>query len=93
MKKNNGKWCMCVDYTDLNSACPKDVFPVPSIDKLVDSVSGFRVLSFMDAKSGYTQIPMYPPVQEKPVFMMDKGNYCFRVMLFGLKNVEATYQE
>ncbi|KAK2374249.1 hypothetical protein QL285_075225 [Trifolium repens] len=53
VKKNNGKWRMCVDYTDLNRACPKDAYPLPSIDKLVDNSSGFKLLSFMDAYSGY----------------------------------------
>ncbi|GAU41009.1 hypothetical protein TSUD_178480 [Trifolium subterraneum] len=54
VKKSNGKWRMCVDYTDLNRACPKDVYPLPNIDKLVDNSSGFKLLSFMDAYSGAT---------------------------------------
>lgn len=51
---------MCVDYTNLNRACPKDSFPLPQIDQLVDSPSGHEVLSFLDAYSGYNQIPMHP---------------------------------
>jgi hypothetical protein len=65
VKKANGKWCMCTDYTDLNEACPKDPFPLLCIDKLVDNATGYRYLSFMDAYSGYNQIPMYPEDQEK----------------------------
>jgi hypothetical protein len=53
VKKSNGKWRMCVDITDLNKACPKDSFPLPRIDLLVDSMSGHELLSFMDAFSGY----------------------------------------
>jgi hypothetical protein len=60
VKKSNGKWRMCVDFTNLNKACPKDSFPLPRIDALVDSTSGYELLSFMDAFSGYNQILMHP---------------------------------
>ena len=53
VKKANGKWRMCVDFTDLNKACPKDSYPLPCMDQLVDSTVGHRLLSFMDAFSGY----------------------------------------
>ena len=53
VKKANRKWRMCTDYTNLNRACPKDAYPLPSIDKLVDGAFGFQVLSFLDAYSGY----------------------------------------
>ena len=56
VKKANGKWRMCVDFTDLNKACPKDNFPLPRIDQLVDSTAGHKLLTFMDAFSGYNQI-------------------------------------
>ncbi|XP_072064408.1 uncharacterized protein [Arachis hypogaea] len=56
VKKHNGKWHMCVDFTDLNKACPKDSYPLPSIDCLVDNASGYEKFSFMDAYSGYNQI-------------------------------------
>ena len=92
VKKSNRKWRMCTDYTDLNKACPKDPYPLPSIDALVDASSGYRYLSFMDAYSGYNQIPMYPPDQEKTSFLTPKANYCYIVMPFGLKNAGATYQ-
>ena len=58
VKKSNGKWCMCVDFTDLNCACPKDSFPLPRIDQLVDSTASHELLTFMDAFSGYNQICM-----------------------------------
>nr|KYP67625.1 Transposon Ty3-G Gag-Pol polyprotein [Cajanus cajan] len=61
VKKNSGKWRMCVDYTNLNKACPKDSYPLPSIDRLVDEASGHALLSFLDAYSGYNQIMMHPP--------------------------------
>ncbi|XP_015953524.1 uncharacterized protein LOC107477943 [Arachis duranensis] len=83
---------MCVDYTDLNKACPKDAFPLPNIDGLVDAASGHRYLSFMDAYSGYNQIPMHRPDEEKTAFITPDGTYCYTVMPFGLKNAEATYQ-
>ena len=53
VKKENGKWRMCVDFTDLNNACPKDSFPIPKIDQLMDSMVGHKLLTFMDAFSGY----------------------------------------
>ena len=59
--KKGGKWRVCVDYTDLNKACPKDSFPVLKIDQLVDSTIGNKMLSFIDAYSGYNQIRMHPP--------------------------------
>ncbi|CAJ2638239.1 unnamed protein product [Trifolium pratense] len=92
VKKSNGKWRMCVDYTDLNRACPKDSYPLPCIDKLVDNSSSFKLLSFMDAYSGYNQIPMAVADKEKTAFMTESGNYYYNVMPFGLKNAGATYQ-
>jgi hypothetical protein len=59
VKKSNGDWRICIDYTDLNKECPKDPFPLPSIDSLVDATSGFKYLCFMEALSGYNQIKMY----------------------------------
>ena len=92
VKKSNGKWRMCVDFTDLNKACPKDSFPLPRIDQMVDSTSGHDLLSFMDAFSGYNQIMMDEDDQEKTSFITDKGIYYYRAMPFGLKNAGATYQ-
>nr|KYP66897.1 Transposon Ty3-I Gag-Pol polyprotein [Cajanus cajan] len=92
VKKSNGKWRMCVDYTDLNKACPKDAYPLPSIDRLVDGASGYAMLSFLDAYSGYNQILMYPPDEEYTAFITEQAKYCYHVMPFGLKNAGATYQ-
>ncbi|XP_057456527.1 uncharacterized protein LOC130747570 [Lotus japonicus] len=92
VKKANGKWRMCVDYTYLNKACPKYSYPLPSIDKLVDEASGNELLSLMDAYSGYHQIKMHPPDEDKTTFMTTRVNYCYQTMPFGLKNAGATYQ-
>ncbi|CAL8990397.1 unnamed protein product [Prunus brigantina] len=83
---------MCQDYTDLNKACPKDSFPLPRIDQLVDATAGHELLSFMDAYSGYNQIFMDPADSEHTAFITDRGLYCYNVMPFGLKNAGATYQ-
>ncbi|XP_014511627.1 uncharacterized protein LOC106770327 [Vigna radiata var. radiata] len=91
VKKASGQWRMCTDYTDLNKACLKDSYPLPSIDVLVDGASGHQILSFLDAYSGYNQIPMHGPDREKTAFMADQANFCYEVMPFGLKNVGATY--
>nr|KYP38827.1 Retrovirus-related Pol polyprotein from transposon 17.6 [Cajanus cajan] len=92
VKKSNGKWRMCTDYTDLNKACPKDAYPLPHIDALVDGAADHQRLSFLDAYSGYNQIPMYPPDETKTAFITDSANFCYKVMPFGLKNAGATYQ-
>nr|KYP63499.1 Retrovirus-related Pol polyprotein from transposon 17.6 [Cajanus cajan] len=92
VKKANDKWRMCTDYTDLNKACPKDDYPLPHIDALVDGAVGHHMLSFLDAYSGYNQIPMYPPDEAKTEFIIDSANFCYRVMPFGLRNAGATYQ-
>lgn len=92
VKKKNGKWRICVDFTDLNKACPKDSFPLPHIDRLVEATAGHKLLSFMDAFSGYNQIMMDPEDQEKTAFITERGTYCYEVMPFGLKNAGATYQ-
>jgi len=92
VKKPNGKWRMCTDYTDLNKACPKDSYPLPSIDRLVDGASGKEMMSFLDAYSGYNQRQMYEPDIPKTAFTTDTANYCYKVMPFGLQNVGATYQ-
>ena len=92
VKKANGKWRMCIDFTDLNNTCPKDSFPLPRIDQLVDSTAGHKLLTFMDGFFGYNQIQMVEEDQEKTTFITSQGLYCYRVMPFGLKNAGATYQ-
>ena len=90
--KKGNKWRVCVDYTDLNDACPKDSFPLTRIDQIVYASAGHGMLSFLDAFSGYHQIPMHPPDVEKTLFITPHGLYCYNVMPFGLKNAGATYQ-
>ena len=90
--KKGGKWRVCVDYMDLNDACPKDSFPLPRIDKIVEASSGHGMLSFLNAFSRYHQIPMNPLDAEKTSFITPHGLVCYNVMSFGLKNVGATYQ-
>ena len=77
VKKPNGKWRVCIDFTNLNKACPKDSYLLPRIDHLVDKTSGYQLLSFFNAFSGYHQIMMYPPDQEKTSFIIEKGTYCY----------------
>lgn len=83
---------MCVDYSDLSRACPKDTYPLPNVDKLVDNSSGYKPFSFMDAFSMYNQIPVDPKDEEKTTFMVEVGNHFYGVMPFILKNASATYQ-
>ena len=90
--KKGGKWRVCVDYTDLNEAFPNDSFPLPRIDHIVDAAAWHEILSFLDAFSGYHQIPMHPPDLEKMIFIILHRLYCYNVMPFGLKNAKATYQ-
>ena len=69
VKKANGKWRMCVDFTDLNRACPKDNYPFPRIDTLVDLTARHKLLSFLDPFSGYNQIKMSEEDQERTSFV------------------------
>ena len=92
MPKKNGKWRVCIDYFDLNNACPKDPFPLPRIDKIVDATAEYELLFFMDAYSCYNQIPMFPPNSVKMAFITPKGMYCYKIKPFRLKNEGATYQ-
>ena len=93
VKKENGKWQLCIDFTDINKACPKGSFPLPRIDLIVDATGGHELLNFMDAFFGYNQISMDLDDQEKTSFVTAQGTYCYRMMPFGLKNAGATYQK
>ena len=92
VKKKNGKWRVCIDFTNLNRACPKELFPMPKIDQLVNATYGHLRMSFLDAFQGYHQITLAPEDQEKTAFISLDANYHYTVMPFWLKNVVATYQ-
>ena len=83
---------MCVDFTDLNKAYPKDPFSMPRIDQLVDATAGHPRMSFLDAFQECHQIPLALDDQEKTAFVTLIGNYHYKVMPFGLKNTGSTYQ-
>ncbi|XP_057808699.1 uncharacterized protein LOC131023171 [Salvia miltiorrhiza] len=91
VEKKEKEWRICVDYRDLNVACPKDCCPLPRINQLVDSTLGCELLSMMDAFQGYHQISMHPEDIAKTAFPVCCGVFGFARMLFGLKNAGATY--
>ncbi|XP_058216809.1 uncharacterized protein LOC131327681 [Rhododendron vialii] len=93
VKKKNGKWRVCVDYSNLNDACPKDFFPLPQIDQLVDATAGHARLSFMDAYRGYHQIAMSEEDVENTAFITPHGIFGYLVMPFGLKNADPPFNE
>jgi hypothetical protein len=83
---------VCTDFRDLNKACPKDNFPTPFIDHIVDECAGFKAFSFMDGFSRYNQIQIKPEDQHKTTFICPWGTFSYRKMSFGLKNARATFQ-
>ena len=93
VKKKNGQIRYCVDFRNLNKACPKDEFPLPNIDLLIDSAAGSSMFLFMDGYSGYNQIRMAAKDAEKTTFRTPIRNFYYTVMPFGLKNAGATYQQ
>jgi hypothetical protein len=84
---------MCIDYTNLNKQCPKDPFPHPCIDQVVDSTADSVLLCFLDCYSWYHQIALHPDDEDKTAFIIPHGIYCYKVMNFGLENTGATYQK
>ena len=76
--KKENKWRVCVDYTNLNDTYPKDSFPLPRIDQIVDALAGHDMLSFLDAFSGYHQIPMHPPDVER--HLSSRPTDCIAIM-------------
>jgi hypothetical protein len=89
--KANGKLRMCIDYTNLNKAYPKDPYPLPRIDQIVDSTSGCDLLSFLDACSGFHQIQMSRQDRKHTAFVTVDGLYFYVVMPYGLKNALSTF--
>ncbi|GJT76660.1 hypothetical protein Tco_1043385 [Tanacetum coccineum] len=92
VKKDDGRWKLCVDFTYINKACPKDCYPLPETDQKVESFSAFGLKCFLDAYKGYHQIQMAKGDEEKTSFFTRKRVFCYRRMPFGLKNTRATYQ-
>ncbi|GKC46295.1 reverse transcriptase domain-containing protein [Tanacetum coccineum] len=92
VKKSDGSWRMCVDFTDLNKACPQDCYPLPEIDWKVESLCGYPFKCFLKVYKGYHQIQMAKDDEEKTAFHTSQGVYCYTKMPFGLKNAGATYQ-
>lgn len=82
---------MCINYTDLNKTCPKDNYPLPRINQLVDSVSGHEMLSFLNTYNEYNQIPMHPEDVKKTIFITEHWTYYYTMMSFELKNASATF--
>jgi hypothetical protein len=91
VKKANGKWRMCIDFTDLNKACPMDEFPLPRIDSLVDAAASSELMSLLDCYSCYHQIWMKKEDEPKTSFIIPSGTYCYIRMPEGLKNAGGSF--
>jgi hypothetical protein len=83
----------CVSTTPISTHCPKDPFPLPRIDQIVESTAGCVLLCFLDCYSGYHHIALKVSDQDKTVFKMPHDIYCYTAMTFGLKNAGVTYQK
>jgi hypothetical protein len=90
--KKNGQVRVCVDFHDLNRTCPKDDFPIPITEMVVNATTGYGAMSFMDGSSGYNQIKMNQHDVMDTAFCTPKGNFYYTVTSFALKNTGATYQ-
>jgi hypothetical protein len=95
VQKKDGRWRVCVDFRDLNRATPKDEYPMPVAETLINEAAGHKMLSFMDGNAGYNQIFMAPEDIHKTAFRVPGavGLFEYVVMTFGLKNAGATYQQ
>ncbi|XXG79997.1 hypothetical protein AAC387_Pa09g0956 [Persea americana] len=90
--EKNGQIRVCIDFRDLNKTCPKDDFPLPIPEIMIDNTFGYERMSFMDRFLGYNQIKMFPEDEKHTSFRTPFKVYCYTVMPFGLKNAGATYQ-
>lgn len=93
MTKKQGTIMVCVDYRDINHACPKDSYPMPFIDQLIDDCAGREIYLFMDGFSGYNKINISPADQHKTTFICPWGTSTYNKLPFGLKNAGATFQQ
>jgi ribonuclease HI len=93
VKKVNGKWRMCIDFTDINKPCPKDEFPMPRIDSLVDAAASSELMSILDCYLGYHQIWMKKEDEPKTSFITPSGTYCYLRMPEGLKNPGGSFSK
>ena len=91
--KKQGTIRVCVDYSDLNKACPKDNYPTPFIDHIIDNCTGIIIFSFMDGFFGYNQIEIHLVNEHNISFICPWGTFAYRKLPFGLKNVGATFQQ
>jgi hypothetical protein len=91
VKKKNGKWQMCMDFTDLNKCYPKDDFPLVRIDQIVDSATASEIMTMLDCFFGYHQIWLRTEDEEKTSFITPFGTYCYLRMLEGLRNAGPTF--
>lgn len=92
VKKINVKWIMCVDYSNLNKACPKDFYPLLNIDQLIDVTASHELLSFIDSFLSYNRIKMNQNDWEKIAFITHRGAFAYCKMPFGLMNAGAAFQ-
>ena len=92
VKDTNGKRRMYTNYTDINKGCPNDTYHLLDIDQIVENPKSYELPSFLEAYLGYNQIIMYPSNEDNPTFMTEGANFCYKVILFLLKNVSAIYQ-
>jgi hypothetical protein len=94
VQKKDGRWQVCVDFRDLNRATPKDEYPMPVAETLINTAAGHKILSFMHGNAGYNQIFMAPEDINKTAFRVPGAVVLFEyvVMTFGLKNAGTMYQ-
>jgi hypothetical protein len=90
--KKGGTIRVCIDYRDINKACPKDNFPTPFVDQIVDDCVKSEIFSLMDGFSSYNQINIAPEDQHKTTFICPWGTFAYRKLPFGLNNAGATFQ-